>query len=120
MGKFKSVHVQWKWVAVTIGVMFVVPFLVVEFAPECAGMLLCMLLFLVVNPTYFIVLGVLSGRNLKAFWFLPVIASFVFFLGAWLLFDNISDFVYYAVMYLGIGVVAMLAAYCFGRNKNRI
>ena len=45
--------------------MFILPFAVAKLASECAGMALCMMLFLVINPLYSIILGIISGKNIK-------------------------------------------------------
>lgn len=41
-----------KWIGITLAVMFILPFAVAKLASECAGMALCMMLFLVINPIY--------------------------------------------------------------------
>ena len=38
--------------------MFILPFAVAKLASECAGMALCMMLFLVINPLYSIIVNV--------------------------------------------------------------
>ena len=98
-----------KWVGITIAVMFILPFTVAKFASECAGMALCMMLFLVINPIYSIILGVIAGRNIKKLWNLPLISAVAILAGVWLFFDiHESWFIAYAATYLCIGVVAML------------
>ena len=65
--------------------MFILPFAVAKLASECAGMALCMMLFLVINPLYSIILGIISGKNIQEPWFLV-----------------------YATIYLCIGIISML------------
>lgn len=76
-----------KWIGITTAIMFILPFAVAKFASECAGMALCMMLFLVINPIYSIILGIVAGRNLKALWNLPLISAVAFLAGTWLFFD---------------------------------
>lgn len=97
------------WVCITVMIMFVMPFAVAEFASESAGMALCMMLFLVINPLYSIILGVVSGKNIKVLWNLPVISAVAFLSGTWLFFDRQEPwFMAYAAVYLCIGVITML------------
>lgn len=97
------------WIAITLAVMFVLPFAVAKLASECAGMALCMLLFLVINPIYSIILGIAAGRNIKTMWNLPIISAVAFLAGTWIFFDIHEPwFIAYATTYLCIGVVAML------------
>lgn len=97
------------WIGITIAVMFILPFAVAKFASECAGMALCMMLFLIINPIYSIILGIVAGQNIKALWNLPLISAVAFLAGTWLFFDIHEPwFIVYATTYLCIGVVAML------------
>lgn len=98
-----------RWIGTTLVVMFVLPFAVAKLASECAGMALCMLLFLVINPIYSIILGVIAGRNIQKLWNLPIISAIAFLAGTWMFFDIHEPwFIVYAATYLCIGVVAML------------
>lgn len=98
-----------KWIWITVAVMFVLPFAVAKLASECAGMALCMMLFLVLNPIYSIILGIVAGRDIRALWNLPLISAVAFLAGTWLFFDIHEPwFIAYAAAYLCIGVVAML------------
>ena len=98
-----------KWAGITLAVMFILPFAVARLASECAGMALCMMLFLVINPIYSIILGIVAGRNINTLWHLPLISAVAFLAGTWLFFDiNEPWFIAYATVYLCLGVVAML------------
>lgn len=97
------------WLLTTLLVMFLLPFAVAKLASECAGMALCMMLFLVINPIYSIILGIAAGHNTKALWNLPLISAVAFLAGSWLFFDIHEPwFIAYAAIYLCLGVVAML------------
>lgn len=110
-----------RWIGITLAVMFILPFAVAELASECAGMALCMMLFLVINPIYSIILGIVAGRNIKLLWNLPLISAVTFLAGAWLFFDIQEPwFIAYAAIYLCIGVVAMLITNCLKRKRNYV
>lgn len=96
------------WLAVTVAVLFVLPVCVARFASADAGMALCMILFLIVNPLYSAILGYHCGRNIRQMWSLPLISSISFLVGTWLFF-NIREvwFSIYAATYLAIGWTAM-------------
>lgn len=96
------------WIAVTVTVMFVLPFAVARFASECSGMALCMILFFIINPIYSAILGFRCGRNIRKMWSLPLVSSIAFLAGTWLFFD-IKEvwFIIYASVYLIIGWTAM-------------
>lgn len=96
------------WTAVTVVVMFALPFAVAGLASECSGMALCMILFFIVNPIYSALLGFRCGRNARQMWNLPLVSSIAFLAGTWLFFD-IKEiwFIIYAAVYLIIGWAAM-------------
>lgn len=107
-----------KWIAVTIIVMFVLPFVVARLASECSGMALCMILFLIINPIYSVVLGFNCGKNIQRMWNLPLVSSIAFLAGTWLFFDIREVwFIIYASVYLIIGCAAMgISKYLNRRN----
>lgn len=92
--------------------MFFLPFAIANLASECAGMALCMMLFLVINPIYSIIIGIVAGWNPKLKWNLPVVSSVAFLAGAWLFFDIHEPwFIAYAAVYLCLGFGAMIVAH---------
>lgn len=98
----------WIRVGISVAMMFFLPFLVAEFSPSCAGMALCLVLFLIVNPLYSIFLGFVSGKNVIEMWSVPLISSVAFLLGAWCFFDiREMWFLAYAGFYLLLGYLAM-------------
>lgn len=97
------------WIVITVAVMFILPFAVARLASECAGMALCMMLFLVINPIYSIILGIVGGRHIKSLWSLPLVCAVAFLAGVWSFFDIHEPwFIAYAVVYLCTGVAVMI------------
>ena len=96
------------WIAVTVAVMFALPFVVARFASECSGMALCMILFFIVNPIYSAILGFRCSRDIHRMWNLPLVSSIAFLAGTWLFFDIMEVwFIIYASVYLIIGWTAI-------------
>lgn len=107
------------WFAVTVTVMFALPFAVARLASECSGMALCMLQFFIVNPVYSAILGYRCGSNVRLMWNLPLVSSVAFLAGTWLFFDIREVwFIIYATVYLIIGWTAMgISRYLNNRTK---
>ena len=104
---------------IAFAIMFLPPLLIDRVASECSAMILCMALFLIMNPTYSIVLGVLCGRDIRRMWKFPLVSSVAFLAGT-LLFLDITEiwFVAYAAVYLALGWGAMLLSrYVIHRNN---
>lgn len=104
--------------AITVAVMFALPFAMARLASECSEMALCMILFFIVNPIYSAILGFRCGRNIRQMWNLPLVSSIAFLAGTWLFFD-IKEvwFIIYASVYLIIGCMAMgISKYLNKRN----
>jgi len=99
-----------------IAIMFMLPFIGVKIVPADAGMAFCFILFYAVNPVFSIVLGILSGGNLKRMWFNPIISSIIFLLSVWALFDiRETAFIIYSLAYLIICTISMLITYTIKR-----
>lgn len=108
------------WSAITVAVMFTLPFAVARLASECSGMALCMILFFIINPIYSAILGFRCGKDIRRMWNLPLVSSIAFLAGTWLFFD-IKEvwFIIYALVYSSIGWTAMgISNYL--NNKKRI
>ncbi len=116
----KSVSI---WVIATLVIMLLLPWLAATFVKSDAGMAVCLLLFYVVNPIYFIVLGIASGKNMKSMWWQPLLSSCMFLAGIWLFFTvEETAFFIYAGIYLALGGIAMLISSLIGqlRYNNKV
>lgn len=111
------------WLAITLVMMFLLPFAVARFAPECSGMALCMILFIIINPLYSAILGFRCGKDVAKMWNLPLVSAIAFLAGTWIFFDiHELWFIAYAAAYLIIGYIAMFISKYFTRfhHKNNI
>ena len=71
------------------------------------------------TPIYAICTGAYAGKDIKKFWVLPVITALFFLAGAWWFFElGESDFILYALVYLILGMAAMLLSQ-FVRKKRQ-
>ncbi len=107
---------------ISVTVMFLLPFLVAEFSPAETGMAICMFLFFIFNPVYFVVLGYFSGKNIRIYWSLPLISSLAFLLGTWCFFNRDEIwFLAYAVIYFILGYMAMgFTLFISKRNTEKL
>ena len=97
------------WVAASMAVMLALPWLAVTFVKGDAGMAVCFLLFFAVNPLYSVIIGVFAGKDVKHLWSLSIVSAGLFLTGTWIFFDmGETAFVLYAVVYLALGIAAML------------
>lgn len=101
-------------------VMFGFPWATVTFASHDAGMAICFILFFGVNAMFSLYVGIFTGLQMKRRWFLPFINSAAFLLGVWTVFDwGSPDFYGYAIAYLAVAMVAMLATIIVVRNVRK-
>ncbi len=106
------------WLAVTLTVMLVFPWLAVTFVKGDAGMAVCFLLFFAVNPIYAIAGGVFAGKDIRRLWSMPAVAAVLFLSGTWIFFDmGEGAFVMYAAVYFVIGAVAMMGSLLYRRIR---
>ena len=108
------------WLAVSAVVMLALPWIAVTFVKGDAGMAACFVLFFALNPLYSVILGVFAGKDVKHLWSLPVISAVLFLIGTWIFFDmGEMAFILYAVVYLVLGIVAMLISMIIRKKAQR-
>jgi len=106
--------------AVIALVMIGCPWAAVAFASHDAGMAILFVLFFGVNALCSLYVGIFSGLAVKQRWYLPLVNAALFLLGVWTVFDwGNPDFYGYAVAYLAIALVAMMATILVVRNIRR-
>jgi len=109
------------WLAVSAGIMLMLPFLAVTFVKGDGGMAACFLLFFAVNPIYSVLLGFFAGKDYKHLWSLPVISAALFLTGTWIFFDmGEPAFLMYAAVYLVLGTGAMLISMLISKKQNKL
>ncbi|MDE6662249.1 MAG: hypothetical protein K2K46_02800 [Lachnospiraceae bacterium] len=108
------------WLVISAVIMLMFPFLAVTFIKADAGMAVCFIFFYAVNPIYSVVIGIFAGKDIKRLWSLPVISSILFLAGTWLLFDmGEIAFIMYAVVYLILGMLAMLVSMLISKKARQ-
>lgn len=109
------------------GICILVSTLIMLFLPWCAvtfikgdgGMAACFMLFFVINPMASVSVGIFSGRNIRVSWFQPILLAVLFLIGTWIFFDvGEQAFIFYAVVYLLLGCVAMLISIFIVRRRR--
>lgn len=97
------------WIVALVTIMLVLPWLVTTFIKDDSGMMVCFILFFVLNPICAICIGAYAGKNIKKLWSLPIITALLFLVGTWLFFDmGENAFILYALVYLFLEIVTML------------
>ncbi len=108
------------WLAVSAAVMLVFPWLAVTFVKGDAGMAVCFLLFFAVNPLYSMIIGAVAGKDIRHLWSLPPVSAVLFLIGTWIFFDmGETGFILYAVVYLALGIAAMLISMLIRKTTQR-
>jgi len=106
------------WLAISATVMLILPLLAVTLIKGDAGMAACFILFFAVDPIYSIIIGFFAGKDGKHLLSLPVISAILFLAGTWLFFDmGEPAFILYAVVYLVLGIVAMMISMFINKKK---
>ena len=102
-------------------VALLLPWLAVTFVKGDNGMAVIFLLFFAVNPITAVLLGGVSGGNVRMAWFQPLLFAVLFLLGAWVFFTMAEmAFVIYAAVYLILDYAAMLLTWCAAKRKRSV
>ena len=72
------------------------------------------------QPLYSVIFGVFAGKDMKHLWSLPIVSAALFLIGTWIFFDmGEMAFILYAVVYLVLGIVAMLISMIIRKKAQR-
>ena len=93
--------------AIILTTMLIIPLITVNTVMADAGMLITMMLFFVVHPIVSIITGILAGKDIKFFWFTPILVAGLFW--AFSSFTYVTAFpIVYSAAYLVICTISML------------
>ncbi len=87
--------------------MLIVPLIAVNTVKADAGMLVALLLFFAVYPVISILIGIISGKDIKHFWFAPILVAVLFWVFSLLAYKTAFPLVY-SVIYFIICSISML------------
>ena len=105
---------------IMLAVLFILPFIVVKAAEPHEFMGIMILLFFVVNPITAAVINSMIGKDIRELWWMPALFATVFLLSYWLVLEEIIiDLIFYAVIYLIIGLIFMIGSLFVARKFRR-
>lgn len=99
-----------------IAVMLIIPLITVNTVKADAGMLVTMLLFFAVNPVLSVAAGILSGKDLKFFWFTPLLVAGLFWAFSSFTYETAFPIVYSGIYFI-ICAITMLITWLITKNK---
>ena len=94
-------------IAIILTAMLIIPFITVNTVKSDAGMLVTMMLFFVVHPIVSIATGILAGKDIKFFWFTPILVAGLFWVFSSFTYETAFPIVY-SIAYLVICAISML------------
>ncbi len=97
--------------------MLLLPLLAVHTIRADAGMLVVLVLFFALYPAVSVFVGVLSGRDIRHFWFMPLFVAVFFWLCSFLTYQTAFPAVY-SVIYCIICGLGMVVTW-FVQRKNK-
>lgn len=92
--------------AIILVAMLIVPLISVHILKPEAGMGSALLLFFIVHPIVSLIIGILAGKDLKAFWITPLAVGGLFWLFSCMIYDPAFPIVY-SIAYFTICSVSM-------------
>ena len=104
-------------IAIILTAMLIIPLITVNTVKADAGMLFSMLLFFAVNPLVSIATGILAGKDIKFFWFTPILVAGLFW--AFSSFTYVTAFpIVYSIAYFVICTISMLITWAVTRKAK--
>ena len=108
------------WAVLSFCVMILLPLMMILFVDSNDAMPLIYALFFGLNPVFSAIGGYSAGKNIRQLWWIPLMISEFFLVGAWGFFAmGEVMFVVYALFYLLIGLIAMGMMHFFIKARRR-
>ena len=99
-----------------IAVVLIIPLITVNTVKADAGMLVTILLFFAVNPVLSVAMGILSGKDIKFFWFTPLLVAGLFWAFSSFTYETAFPIVYSGIYFI-ICAITMLITWLITKNK---
>lgn len=81
-------------VGLILSSMLVLPILAVNFVPDDAGMLVCLAMIFILNPIISVLIGIISAKDVKFYWFAPFLIAVFYWLSSTFTFKTAFPIVY--------------------------
>ena len=96
---------------IIINVLLILPFILIKVSKPHEFMGIMVMLFFVVNPITAAIINSMIGKDIRYMWWMPLLFCIVFLLSYWLVLEEIIlDLIIYALIYLIIGLIFMMAS----------
>ena len=108
------------WMLISTLIVCMLPILIAMIIPSETGMMVCLVLFFVVNPIYSAILGFMASKRGGFMKAVPVVSALMFIVGTTILF-GLADytFVLYGAYYLAISYTVMFIKALLQMRRNR-
>ena len=103
--------------AILVTAMLIIPLVAVHTVKADAGMLVTMMLFFLFYPVISIVTGIIAGKDIKFFWFTPLLIAGLFWAFSSLIYETAFPIVYSAI-YLVVSATSMAITWFVMRNHK--
>ena len=103
--------------AIIVATMLIIPLVAVNTVKADAGMLVAMMLFFLVNPAVSIVIGILAGKDIKFFWFTPLLIAGLFWAFSSLTYETAFPIVYSAI-YFVVSAISMVITWTIAKRTK--
>ena len=98
--------------------MLAIPFITIHTVKADSGMAVTLILFFIVNPIVSAIIGILAGKDIKMFWFSPILIGVLFWLFACFTYQPAFPIVY-SVIYFAVSAISMLLTWLITKNKGK-
>lgn len=96
--------------------MLIIPLITINTVKADAGMLVALLLFFVLYPIISIWVGIISGKDIKSFWFTPILTAVLFWVFSSFAYNTAFPIVY-SIIYFVICCISMLITFFCIKNN---
>ena len=95
-------------ISIVVFSTLIVPLVAVNTAKAEAGMAVVLVLLFILNPSVSVLVGIISGRDIKHFWFTPFLIAFLSWFFSCVAYKVPFPFVYSVIYFVLCGVCMLL------------
>ncbi len=104
-------------IGIMVVTMLIIPVITINTVKADAGMLIALMLFFILNPIVSVAVGILASRDIKFFWFAPILLAVLFWVFSCFAYEPAFPIVY-SVIYFVISSISMLIATLVIKNQS--
>ena len=107
-------------ILIMILTLLIIPLIFFKMIQPYEFMGVIVFLFFIINPINSMIVNLIVGKDIKKLWWVPIVFSVAFLFSYWIILKEIIlDLIFYALIYLILGVLCMFVSWFIVRKLKK-